>query len=612
MVFDNVEDIDHVHPLLGWFGTGHVLVTTRRDIGWEDLAATVIRLDVLTRTAAVELLLDVLGPGAASEVEAVGELAGELDGLPLALKQAGAYIARTPGMTVVAYLDLLRTDPHRALSADPRRRTRTAVGEEVVARVWAITCDRIAQLNPLAIRVLQVLACYAPDDLPCSVLEGIDGADSAEVADVLGLLASYSMITPSPDGQAVTVHRLVQTVTLADLSDDQRAELRRTAAGLLHAALPSDPKDISFWPTYARLLPHARAALPPGSPGMGAVIDYLKASGDYRTAKTLQQQRTTALRTTLGPEHPGTLIDRASLAYCTGESGDLAEARDLFAELVPLIDRVFGPQHPNTLIARANLANFTGRAGDAARARDLFTKLVPLMEQASGPRHPLTLIARSNLAMWTGDAGDVAGARDLFAKLVPLMEQAWGPEHPDMLIARANLANFTGRAGDAARARDLYTELVPLMERVLSPEHPLTLRAQSDLPHWTRHAAMRDGYTELVPLMDRMWGPEHPLTLIVRLAQRADETGDAAVARDLYTELVPVRERLYGPEHPLTLIARSLLAQWTGKAGQAAAARDLYVPLLPLMERVLGPEHSDTLTARSNLAYWTERWEGRP
>ncbi|WP_405149317.1 hypothetical protein OG589_14120 [Sphaerisporangium sp. NBC_01403] len=30
----------------------------------------------------------------------------------------------------------------------------------------------------------------------------------------------------------------------------------------MRAALPSDPKNISSWPTYARLLPHARAALP--------------------------------------------------------------------------------------------------------------------------------------------------------------------------------------------------------------------------------------------------------------------------------------------------------------------------------------------------------------
>ncbi|WP_169979310.1 hypothetical protein [Microbispora sp. H10836] len=133
VVFDNVEDIDDAHRVAGRLGAGHVLLTTRRDVGWEELAPTVIRLDALPHTAAITLLLHLMGPGAAGETEAVGELAHELGGLPLALKQAGAYIALTPGMTVAAYLTLLRTAPLRALSADSRRRASVQAGEDVVA-----------------------------------------------------------------------------------------------------------------------------------------------------------------------------------------------------------------------------------------------------------------------------------------------------------------------------------------------------------------------------------------------------------------------------------------------------------------------------------------------
>ena len=130
------------------------------------------------------------------------------------------------------------------------------------------------------------------------------------------------MITRSPDGRAVSVHRLVQAVTLADLPDTERDDVRRTrsrpAAGR-PADHPEPPQ--TAWPAYARLLPHARTTLPPDSPGMGAVIVYLSASGDYRTAKTLQHHRVTALHDTLGFEHSATLAARANLASWTGQAG---------------------------------------------------------------------------------------------------------------------------------------------------------------------------------------------------------------------------------------------------------------------------------------------------
>ncbi|WP_169979308.1 tetratricopeptide repeat protein [Microbispora sp. H10836] len=232
------------------------------------------------------------------------------------------------------------------------------------------------------------------------MLAGLDGADAPGVADALGLLASYSMISRSPDRLAVSVHLLVQTITLAGLPDEEQAELRRTAAGLLCAALPSNPGNISSWPAYARLLPHARAVLHPGSSGMRAVIEYLRASGDYRAATAFQQQRVSALHDTLGPHHPGTLIARTNLAYWMGKAGDAAGALGLFAALLPVRERVSGSEHPNTLTVRANLAHWTGEAGDPALARDLFAALLPIRERVSGPRHPNTVKTRTSLALW--------------------------------------------------------------------------------------------------------------------------------------------------------------------------------------------------------------------
>jgi hypothetical protein len=53
LVLDNVDDRADVEPLLGQLACGHVLMTTRLDVGWQDITDGCLRLDVLTPGEAV-------------------------------------------------------------------------------------------------------------------------------------------------------------------------------------------------------------------------------------------------------------------------------------------------------------------------------------------------------------------------------------------------------------------------------------------------------------------------------------------------------------------------------------------------------------------------------
>ncbi|QKG22989.1 FxSxx-COOH system tetratricopeptide repeat protein [Actinomadura verrucosospora] len=577
VVFDNAEDVADLEPLLGRLQGGHVLVTSRRADGWEDIG-TALRLPVLDDADSVRLLEGTIdGAGGAADGDPLAQLAGELGGLPLALRQAGAYIAAVPGMTARTYLRRLRDSAEWAVGArpprgfaDPRRGARGRRSDrQVVAAVWSVTMDRAREEHPLVERVMRLLACFAPDRLPCDVLYGIPDADPLDVGEALALLASYSMIELSTDRRYVSVHRLVQAVTCTGLTEAEQTRDRTEAAALLTEALPDDSKRIETWPAWAELLPHVRQVLDPASAAMTSAIQYLSSSGDYRTALDLQGIRTRALASSRGPEDPLTLAARTRLAYLTGMAGDFTAARQLFAELLPVQVRVAGAEKLGTLLVRANMAFWTGVAGDVAAARDLYAELVPDCERALGAEHPETLIVRANHARWMGRI-DAAAARDLYGELVPLYERVLGVEHPHTLTTRANFALLTGRAGDAATARDLLAELLPVRERVLGAEHPEQLATRANL------------------------------------ASCIGRMGDPAAARDLYAELLPIRERVMGPEHPETLTSRANLALWTGRAGDAAAARDLCAELLPIQERVLGAEHPDTLSTRRDLARWSK------
>ncbi|MEU6797023.1 tetratricopeptide repeat protein, partial [Nonomuraea wenchangensis] len=617
VILDNVEEVADAEPYLSRLAHGHVLITTRRDIGWQHLDITPLRLELLTRAAATTLLADLIGPPDSANTELLSELAEQLGDLPLALTQAGAYIARTPRMTLTRYLELLTTTPARMYA------TAAPAGgdaERVVARVLTLSHTRIQAISPLAIDVLNLLACFAPDNLPCSVLDGLPETDPLQVGEALALLESYSLITLTPSpvelvaGQPedlVSVHRLVQAVTLHQLTPAQRDQVHSTAANLILAALPDDPHTTRTWPAYQALLPHAHTVLPPNSPGLYLLFDYLHARGDHTTIVQLQQDAYSHVLVTLGDDHPATLTARYNLACGIGEAGDAAAARDQLAALLSVEERVLGPDHPDTLNTRHQLAHLTGQAGDAATARDQLAALLSVEERVLGPDHPDTLRTRHQLADWTGEAGDAAAARDQLAALLPIHERVQGADHPSTLTTRHQLARWTWQAGDAAAARDQFAALLPVEERVQGADHPSTLITRHNLAASTGEAkdaaAARDQLAALLPIRERVLGPDHPSTLNTRrsLAHWTGQAGDAAAARDQLAALLPIEERVLGPDHPSTLNTWYQLARWTGQAGDAAAARDQLAALLPIEERVLGPDHPSTLITWYQLARWT-------
>ena len=538
LVLDNVPDPAGVRDWLPAKGNGQVLVTSP-DGRWPG-AVEVPGLDLPTAT---QLLLDRTRQ---SDVDGARDLALELGLLPLALEQAAGYVAAT-GRRLGDYLTLLRADRARLLARG---------AAEPVAATWDLALADLAAHSPGSVTLLRVLACLAPERIPLRLLFEPDrppppslrpgsypadsptipvvnavtalGADPLALDDAVAGLRRYSLI--GPPGETVSLHRLVQAITLDRLDPAARPLWRAAAASLVNAAIPKDITVRPAWPACAALLPHARVVLHPTANGRWRLAGYLGNSGDYATAREMWSQLVEASISAYGESHRETLAARANLAFLTGEAGDAVAARDQYAALLPLWENSSGPEHPQTLVILGHLARWTGHAGDPETARRLYAKLLPLRVKALGPEDPATLTAWDCLARCHGETGDPVAARDQYAALVPVRVRVSGPEHQHTLTALANLAFWTGRSGDAVAARDRYAELLPLSTKVSGPEHPETLTVWDNLANWTGRA------------------------------------GDPARARDLYAALLPVRERVSGPDHPHTRNARDNLAFWSAAA----------------------------------------------
>ena len=520
LIFDNAPSLASVRDALPPAGNGRVLITSQ-DPHWP--AGQAVEVPALARDVAAAFLQQRTGT---AQPDAARELAAELGGLPLALEQAAAYML-TAGRSISGYLALFRQ----------RRADLLLRGEPVgygkqVATTWALAFERLQGATPQAVALLRLLACCAPDRIPLRHLlrprPALAGELPAELTpllddplasdDALTALRRFSLVSAPQDGM-VSVHRLVQAVTLDQLPDDEAGTWRQAARHLIVAALPGDAANPANWPAYAALLPHAEAALRPEDTGMGRIAHFFSRSGNYADGRAHCQKILSARQQLLGPEHPATLDARDELAYLTAVAGDPVRAVAQFTALAQDRERLHGPEHPQTLLARYALARWTMDTDDAA-ARQQHLALLPLLERVLGPDHRYTLHARSNLARWRGMDGSPAAARDEYAAILLVRERTDGPEHTATLASRGHVARWTGEAGDPAGARDLYAALVEVSKRVLGHEHPDTLRQRAGLARWTGKAgnpqAARDQCASLLRDSERILGPQHPHTLATR------------------------------------------------------------------------------------------------
>ena len=441
VILDNVSDPADVAPLLARAAAGHYLITSRRASGWHATGAVPVRLDVLDPAEAQALLAAILSPTWPGEADGAAELCAELGFLPLAIEQAGAYLAQA-GATPREYLDLLARYPAAMYQA-------VAEGGDAartIARIWHVTLDRLAG-DPLAGQVLRILAWYAPDGIPRTLLDGL--ADPPAVLRAVGRLAAYSMLTA--DARTLAMHRLVQAVTRTpDPGDPHRDpqaidDARDKATRQLADALP-EPQDPAGWPGWRMLLPHIDALASHAPP-------------DTDTQDTAY------------------LLNQAGLFL--NDQGQVGRAAGYFQRALADRLRVLGPDHPSTLNSRNNLARAYQDAGDLGRAIPLLERALADRLRVLGPDHPSTLDTRNLLAWAYQDAGDLGRATPLYRRALADSERVLGPDHPSTLAIRNNLAWAYQYAGDLGRATPLYEQALADGERVLGPDHPSTLTSRN-------------------------------------------------------------------------------------------------------------------------------------
>ncbi|WP_327695776.1 FxSxx-COOH system tetratricopeptide repeat protein [Streptomyces sp. NBC_00459] len=611
LVFDNAEKPEQLHAWTGQLrSAGRHLITSRYQRGW---VGDPIALPVLDDEASLELLSRLVGDD--EEEDEARALADDLGHLPLALEQAGAFIGQR-GITAAEYRAHLRRYPERATDtapggSDPAR---------TVARIWRITLDALQELDPRAVDILRIAAWYAPTGIPRDLFTPL-AEDPMDLAQLLGLLADYNMITL--DRAGVGVHRLVQTVARTPAVDDPHRDrgsiraARDRAVELMLGELPQSPGlNVAGWPTWRALLPHVEALLDVSDPAedsaeMSLMLvqagRFLQQQGPLSQAIHYFGRSLAAAVRLLGEDHPDMLTSQGNLAVAYQEAGDLGRAIPLLERTLEARVRNLGEDHLDTLASQNNLASAYQTAGDLERAIPLFEGTLESRVRQLGEDHPLTLVLEGNLAGAYAVAGNVGKALPLFEQNLVGHVRVMGEDHPHTLVSRGNLAYAYRSAGDLPRAIPLMERVMADCLRVLGKDHPDTLSSQSNLAN----AYLTVGALgKAIPLFERTLearlgvGQDHPDVLVLRgsLGTAYKEAGDLGRAIPLMEQTLNSCLRVLGERHRDTLVLRGNLAAAYMLAGDTVRGIEMFGQALAECSRALGDNHELTEDMRRQLS----------
>ena len=189
LILDNADDLAMTREFIPPGKNGHVLLTTRaraagaiarrveiQEMGTEEGALFLLRR---AKYIAEDAPLDA---AAEADQATAKEIATQLDGLPLALDQAGAYIEET-GCGLSGYLDLYRSHAPELLR---RRGALASDHPDPVATTWALSFENIEKANPAAAELLRFCAFLHPDGIP----EEVFSEGAPELGPVLGPVGS--------------------------------------------------------------------------------------------------------------------------------------------------------------------------------------------------------------------------------------------------------------------------------------------------------------------------------------------------------------------------------------------------------------------------------------
>ncbi len=586
LILDNVEDFQMIQEFLPPGHRGNVLITTRaQDTGSlvqsHELKSMTQQEGMLFLSRRTKLLTQEdtpLDSIPAEQLAALQHIWQEMEGLPLALDQAGAYMVETAS-TPVEYLKIYQQRRNDLLA----ERGQWFIGHPAsVVTTFFLCFEKIEQMNALATDILRMCAfLYAeaiPEELFLNGAHRLGTSLSSSITDpidwnrAIATLRSYSLIHREGEPQkTLTVHRLVQAVLKDAMEKPTFRHWVRQAVLAVNSSFPS--VNFQSWSQCERYISHtqvcAEYVLAENMQFVEAATllnqggYYLSERGRYREAEPLLRRAVSMYERLVGFHHPATARSMNNLAMLYEDMGRYEKAGPLYTQILALRRRLLGEEHSETSQSLNNLATFYMKQQRFAEAEPLLQAVVVSRSRIFGRSHASTLLGVNNLAACYAEQGKYEKAEPLYLEAVTFLEQKNGTDHPHTVTCVNNLGMLYAEQGKYAKAEPLLQRVLVFREQTAGPADSHTAMSLNNLGMLY---AKQGKYAEAELLLERALaiyeqgvGIDHPdvLHVIENLVEAYKAVGKYEKIKITLQQLLAFYEKSFGKEHPYTKAIQS-------------------------------------------------------
>ena len=507
LVFDGADDPAEIQigEFIPHHSTGDIIITTRDSEA--KIFGQTFRIEEMTEDAAVELLSqashrDFQLKRTREEVRRIVQTLGRL---PLALDQAGGYLA-TSQPDITGFLRTYEAHAKDMLSKLPND---GMLGYRKSAfTTWEMSFARLLEKSPISARLLELLSFVYRNDICVSLyspgkeangLEGdkaslkrrdtadiieagfsninrpwIVGRDPYILNEAFASLLKFCLVSRTAEPGAYVIHPVVHLWARERLAATDQANYARDAVLLVARALPSlkQTDNTTAWEIHRRLLPHVHTCwkncqkyLLGGEVqdnqsflcALSTLATSYRSQGHYREAEEMFGRVLRGRETVLGLEHPDTLAVVESLASLHDHRGSLDEAELLYKRVLAGREEALGVEDLDTLATVNDLAVVHEYKGNLREAEKLYRRALQSRERQLGSEDPDVLATVDDLAGLYDHEGRIAEAEALRLRALAGREKALGADHPETLATALNLGGLYWAKGKLELAKVMYS-----------------------------------------------------------------------------------------------------------------------------------------------------------
>ena len=628
LIFDNVEDLDLLLQFLPPAYGGALLLTTRLQV-LRDLAQP-LRVEPMSIAEGCTFLLqraNLFKPDhlpSCDDMQIVCEIVAEMDGLPLALDQAAAYLEATR-CRLSDYLQLWHASPTRLLNeSDP-----STSHPFSVTKTFALAFERLERDNPAAAIVLTACVFLAPEAIPeiffrvGATALGSTFVDLAQDAfafqTVIKSLLAYSLVQRQSEAQMLTIHRLVQVIYKESLPLEVQQAWTTRIIQAMNMVFPDKKFQTNYWRVCEQLIPHALVCMHMGEQWHASIREYpeliCKIAHYFVNiwrldeAKLLYEQTLHVYELILGPETLDSCVALNGLANIAVLHNQYHEGERLCLRALRVYEQILEADDPRISNTLNNLGILSYEQGNYSECEQYHSRALQIRKQKLGIAHPLFASSLNNLAVVYAEQGRYDDAITFNRRALYIWEEALGAAHTQLALPLFNLAEVYIERGDYMQAELSCRHAIEILEQALGPDEPslafpLLARGRLCFSQKDFHAA-EQYYQRALELRKHLPGLQ-ALTLVGQVvhgqANLAREQGAYERAAELYQQSLELFRTHGGMRHPYVANLLSDFARLYQQIQQPVRAYPLHREALEIYELVLGSQHYKTIEARATCA----------